>query len=445
LSSSAALQQLVVEIASQLLQALAFLGRGGTQSGYIHHDVKSDNILVRRSEEQDGPAILVQFADFGATVKASVDPKGKSTACNIGCPPEWNVRDTDMGVTALQAFAAARPLAFDVFPAAGVMMRILTGRDIVEHVYYTRHALFAGFGVAKDIFEMQSFCNRRLFLRNCPQKHVWFVYWTFLRMVRPTAAELLVIPLFRPFFRSLSVYTKVFAPLLRHKGFSTLLDAMADMLTTEAEHRPLAQDLLDRPALAGILSGGNMTADLPAGLTYEPVGFGTCAFTSGQQGPCVRRAVPLGNRAYLEARLECETLCDADGGCKFFALSNRHHDPNVLDCRLYTFNALQGSSSGFRPCPTSTSTARARLASEDLQSAFKKDYICFRRMNFKGVPEVHSRVELKGDCQHGPGHEGDCQHDPSHENNAAAGRGCVALPLLACHVALMLLRGWTAA
>mmetsp|Transcript_43339 Transcript_43339/g.123573 ORF Transcript_43339/g.123573 Transcript_43339/m.123573 type:complete len:421 (+) Transcript_43339:488-1750(+) len=124
-----------LRILQQALEALVFLA----DTGFIHHDLKEDNMALRiyYQDKDKRSKPVVRVIDFGGMIKAKPKYLCVNTATNPSMPPEYSRRLTNKdGVVCNMMFDPDHPFAYDLYMMGGYLMHLLTGDAWVMTTLY---------------------------------------------------------------------------------------------------------------------------------------------------------------------------------------------------------------------------------------------------------------------------------------------------------------------
>lgn len=221
-------------IMHQSMEALAFLAAPGKPNGYVHHDLKSDNMVLR-----DNPAggLDVMLIDFGATLKSDVASSlFPDSVSNTNAPPEWSEH----------AFHFLYPFAFDIFCMANVFIELLTGETLIDIYYRGSLANYTApdrtpWCISKDIGE-----------DSCVFWHSLDVWWEYIKgRGHLDNATIIHLVQHRNATAPTDVQRHFFDQLKSDQDFLNFLDVIGSMFSHAAESRPSAQKVLESAFLTG--------------------------------------------------------------------------------------------------------------------------------------------------------------------------------------------------
>jgi len=112
----------ILNIFKQSVEGLDFMAK----AGYIHHDIKPENIMLKKDDEGN---MRVKLIDFGGIMADSKEncKRIDTTASPLYAGPEWfNESGPNPG------FSCDNPSSFDIYAIAVVLDEMLTGKTMFE-------------------------------------------------------------------------------------------------------------------------------------------------------------------------------------------------------------------------------------------------------------------------------------------------------------------------
>lgn len=208
----------------QSLAALSFLAAPGVPDGYVHHDLKTENMVVRESKGSLG----VQLIDFGGMLKADVFSSSASSVSNPNAAVEW--KDS--------AFDAKFPFAFDIFSMAHVFMELLTGETLLDMQY--RAANYAS-------TTRKNWCTTNKVYSSCRFWHRIHMFWEYVEGFNKKPIDhntIIGLVNKRGSPRHADLQSTFFDVLKEDQSFLNFLDFIGKMLHRKASFRPSADEIL---------------------------------------------------------------------------------------------------------------------------------------------------------------------------------------------------------
>lgn len=331
----------------QSMEALAFLAAPGRGYGYVHHDLKSENMVLRGNSAGGLDAMLI---DFGATLKSDVMSAAAESVSNTGAPPEWGRPNV--------AFESRYPFAFDTFCMANVFIELLAGQPLIE-IYYT------GSKKTYSDYDRTSWCrDKGADSNSCEFWHSLDVFWSYIRRRDLDSAAIIDVVQHRDSKASKEIQRHFFDQLLKSDpDFRDFLNVVASMFSYSARSRPSAQDVLQSAFLTGPSSKA-VVVQVPQvkqhvverlrepaqeqlkqpvqafqpGARFESLGDGLCKNRNGQHmSNVVMYRDP--EQDEVSPFKECQQWCLEDPGCFGYATgmdgSGRY---SKYMCRIHTSN-----------------------------------------------------------------------------------------------------------
>jgi len=223
----------------QGLEALSFVA----SHNYVHHDIKSDNLLVRVGP--DGQPLL-QLIDWGASIKTK--SRCQPTVSNANAPPEW---DLDCG------YDTAKPAAYDLFCMGNVFVELIAGTPLFQMYNHSRVAPQAGWEMAA-----RTYCRKAGLGHDKEMCNFWYSlqqFWHHIQISRMDGASIKQIAnewANAPLPADVSPEKKQKQKMIKAHFFDKLtgpteisfldfLDLLAQVFRSGAKDRPTAQQLLD--------------------------------------------------------------------------------------------------------------------------------------------------------------------------------------------------------
>jgi len=221
----------------QGLEALSFVA----SHNYVHHDIKSDNLLVRVGP--DGQPLL-QLIDWGASIKTK--SRCQPTVSNANAPPEW---DLDCG------YDTAKPAAYDLFCMGNVFVELIAGTPLFQMYNHSRVAPQAGWEMAA-----RTYCRKAGLGNDKEMCNFWYSlqqFWDHIqknsRMDGASIKQIANEWANAPLPADVSSEKKQKQQMIKAHFFDKLtgpteisfLDLLAKVFRYEAGDRPTAQQLLD--------------------------------------------------------------------------------------------------------------------------------------------------------------------------------------------------------
>jgi len=129
-----------LRILQQALEALVFLA--GT--GFIHHNLKEDTVLLRIYHIGPGHwEPRIQIIDFGGMIEAKEDYRCRPAARNLNVPMEYGKLFTVEKTECESMYDPDHPDAYDMYMMGGYLMHILTGYSWTDSTFYPLKGLNA--------------------------------------------------------------------------------------------------------------------------------------------------------------------------------------------------------------------------------------------------------------------------------------------------------------
>lgn len=334
----------------QSMESLAFLAAPGKGEGFVHHDLKSENMVVR---DNSAGGLDVMLIDFGGTLKSDVFSSNTDSVSNINAPPEWDKR----------AFNSHYPFAFDTFSMANVFIELLTGETLVD-IYY-RGSLATH--TARD---RTLWCqSNRIDSDSCEFWHALEVWWRYIQTRDLDSAKIIDLVGHRDSRFPTGIQRHFFDQLLSDQDFLDFLDVIGRMFSHYAGSRPSAEKVLQSAFLTGRSSKRVAQQQLPVkkavtdmlvvpkkaqakqpvqelkpGAGFESLGGGMCknADGKGMSNIIMYRNPDDDEESPFE---ECRAWCSTDPGCFGYATGMGIGDKYL--CRLYTENHEDYFESGY--------------------------------------------------------------------------------------------------
>jgi len=108
------------DIMVQSLAALSFLAH----AGWIHHDIKMDNLVLKMWKREDGGwTPVLKLIDYGGAMEAKDEIRFEEKATNYCAPPEY--QEESDGANA--QFDKKYPFTWDLYMMAGLLVELLVG------------------------------------------------------------------------------------------------------------------------------------------------------------------------------------------------------------------------------------------------------------------------------------------------------------------------------
>jgi len=334
----------------QSMEALAFLAEPGKGQGYVHHDLKSENMVLHENSAGGLDAMLI---DFGATLKSDVFSADANSVSNTNAPPEWGKH----------AFNSRFPFAFDTFCMGNVFIELLTGKPLVD-MYYT------GSRATHTAYDRTLWCRReKLISEECEFWHTLEVWRKYIQRRDLDRAAIIDLVQHRDSKAPTGIQRHFFDQLKNDKDFLAFLDVIGSMLSHYAGSRPSAKEVLQSAFLTGrssklvapqVSSVKKPVTEKPRvptqeqakqpvqafkpGAGFESLGDGLCKNAAGtfMSNVLMYRDPGEGEDSPFK---ECQKWCSEDLGC--FGYATGMDGSGKYMCRIYTLHHKDYLESGF--------------------------------------------------------------------------------------------------